>query len=103
MIISFKTLARKKALAIFVPLLLLSLFCGDYLIRGTWTKLTAPGVIVRQVGGLGNQLFVYACMYSLAKKMGVPLYLEIPSENIFDPQVTKSCGCLYFYAFYNAN
>jgi hypothetical protein len=30
-------------------------------------------------GRLGNQLFQYACFYSLARKLKVPLFLEVPT------------------------
>jgi hypothetical protein len=32
-------------------------------------------------GRLGNQLFQYACFYSLARKLRIPLFLEVPRIN----------------------
>ncbi|XP_035711999.1 O-antigen biosynthesis glycosyltransferase WbnK isoform X1 [Folsomia candida] len=60
--------------------------CFDYYKRWDWTELHPPGIIMEKVGGLGNQLFIYACAYSLSKKLGVPLYLEIPSARILNSQ-----------------
>jgi hypothetical protein len=35
-------------------------------------------VWLKPEGGLGNQLFEYACAYSLAKQNGIPLIIEPP-------------------------
>lgn len=34
-----------------------------------------PGVLLKLRGGIGNQLFLYACSYALAKEKNLPLYL----------------------------
>ncbi|XP_021957345.1 O-antigen biosynthesis glycosyltransferase WbnK [Folsomia candida] len=76
----------KRRLVFILGLAVLVVVCLDYRRRWDWTELPPPGVIVEKVGGLGNQLFIYACMYSLARKMGLPIYLEIPSARLFKPQ-----------------
>lgn len=35
-----------------------------------------PGVTVELVGGLGNQLFIYAAGYELSRKLSCPLYID---------------------------
>ena len=39
-------------------------------------KLHNPGITVELVGGLGNQLFIYATGYALSQKMNCPLYVD---------------------------
>jgi hypothetical protein len=41
-----------------------------------YPRLYPPGVFVKANYGLGNQLFRYACSYALARKLGVPLYIQ---------------------------
>lgn len=36
-----------------------------------------PRILVRMMGGLGNQLFQYAAAYSLALRLGLPLVLDL--------------------------
>lgn len=42
--------------------------------------ITPPGIILKVWGGLGNQLFQYACTYALSRTMSLPLYLFLPSN-----------------------
>lgn len=52
--------------------------------RTNYTRLTTqkhkllppPGVLLGPLGGIGNQLFQYACSYSLSKELQWPLYLR---------------------------
>ncbi|CAL8117814.1 unnamed protein product [Orchesella dallaii] len=75
------------------------------------TTLIPPGVILRPQGGIGNQLFEYACSYALAKERNWPLYIvlrkfhsrgfsatqrdfaldlfNIPLNNVIDESTTK--------------
>ncbi|CAL8144891.1 unnamed protein product [Orchesella dallaii] len=48
------------------------------------TTLSPPGVIleINSVSGIGNQLFVYACSYALAKRKNWPLYIHFPKQNL---------------------
>ncbi len=82
-------LSTKRLLLILTIIVIMTLFRVNYFISINCTQLVPSGVVVRKVGGLGNQLFVYACMYAFAKKSRVPLYLEMPdSSNIVDTQVS---------------
>jgi hypothetical protein len=56
---------------------------GSYLLNPSnlgkykvFPRLNPPGVLVKANYGLGNQLFRYACSYTLARKLGVPLYIQ---------------------------
>ncbi len=73
-------LSTKRLLLILTIIVIMTLFRVNYFISINCTQLVPSGVVVRKVGGLGNQLFVYACMYAFAKKSRVPLYLEMPSS-----------------------
>ncbi|ODM94498.1 O-antigen biosynthesis glycosyltransferase WbnK [Orchesella cincta] len=45
-------------------------------------RLPPPGVLVRTKGGIGNQLFQYACSYALSKNLNQTLYTwYIPSKD----------------------
>jgi hypothetical protein len=41
-------------------------------------------------GRLGNQLFQYACSYSIAKKLKIPLFLQLP--NVFTDERSYRCS-----------
>jgi hypothetical protein len=45
---------------------------------------TSPLVYLKVFGGLGNQLFEYACAYSLAKKNDWSLHVHIPINTHID-------------------
>ena len=38
-------------------------------------------IIVKLMGGVGNQMFQYAVGYAIAKKTGFELYLDVSSYN----------------------
>lgn len=40
-----------------------------------------PGVVLRTLGGLGNQLFQYSCSYALSEEKHWPLYVTL-NENL---------------------
>ncbi|OXA44726.1 O-antigen biosynthesis glycosyltransferase WbnK-like [Folsomia candida] len=42
----------------------------------SFQDITPPALITDSNGGLGNQLFKYACAYALSQKWGVPLYVN---------------------------
>ncbi|CAL8144894.1 unnamed protein product [Orchesella dallaii] len=50
------------------------------------TTLSPPGIILHTKGGIGNQLFEYACSYALAKRKNWPLYIHYPKDKLRDRQ-----------------
>jgi hypothetical protein len=46
-------------------------------------KLSSASVLLEPKGGLGNQLFQYACSYSLARKYELPLYIKPNTKYVF--------------------
>ncbi|CAL8143513.1 unnamed protein product [Orchesella dallaii] len=56
-----------------------TVFNGDSRVFKTFfnSTLHPPGVISTTVGGIGNQLFRYACSYALAKRKGWPVYINV--------------------------
>lgn len=56
-------------------------------VRPTFEKVIfPPGIIIRRIGGIGNQLFRFACSYALAKRTGWPLYFhagDVPEDRKF--------------------
>ena len=38
---------------------------------------TRAGITIRPAGGLGNQLFSYACGYAVSARLGCPLYVDL--------------------------
>jgi len=45
-----------------------------------------PFVFIKTSGRLGNQMFEYACGYTLAKKNKVPFLLTLPQDIVEDPK-----------------
>lgn len=68
-------------------------------------RTSSPAVYLRPTGGLGNQLFQYACAYTIARKNNWPLYVQIPPNNTqsrFRPQ-DRDFTLNYFNISFNPN
>ncbi|XP_035708245.1 O-antigen biosynthesis glycosyltransferase WbnK-like [Folsomia candida] len=49
-------------------------------VTGNRTFLNLKGVFLRAKGGIGNQLYQYACHYALARKHNAPLYIKLSNS-----------------------
>lgn len=54
-------------------------------------ELPSPSVYLQSKGGMGNQLFDFACNYALARKLNFPLYVRIPDEEIAKKRRYADC------------
>ena len=56
-------------------IILLGLYYTIHVIEGLEQNIQAKGLIVNPIGGLGNQLFIYAGGLTISKRFGIPLFI----------------------------
>jgi hypothetical protein len=62
-------------------------------------KVRPPGIILPKSGGVGNQLFRFACSYALSRKLNVPLYIDISNKN----KTLYNFGLFKYFYEYNTD
>ncbi|OXA55544.1 O-antigen biosynthesis glycosyltransferase WbnK, partial [Folsomia candida] len=61
------------------------------------TSTSSASVLLSVRGGIGNQLFQFACAYALARKFGWPLYIHVPSRTTPAEVVERSFSLDHFH------
>jgi hypothetical protein len=77
-----RSMLRMKSMFVILILICLTLL---YIVSNVKEQTTnSPFVYLKVFGRLGNQLFEYACAYTLARKLGIPLSVWLPPELVND-------------------